>query len=48
MSPVKCVMDTSKDEVVELFESAINMDVIDALPDEQVKALLVILEKAGY
>ena len=41
-------MDTSKDEVVELFESAINMDAIDALPDEQVKALLAILEKAGY
>ena len=40
-----CVNDS---EVVELFESAINMDAVDALPDEQVKALLAIFEKAGY
>lgn len=43
-----CVNDPEATEIVEMFESAINGDALDALPDEQVKALLAMFDKAGY
>ena len=48
MSPVKCVMDKDVKVIVDSFESAVNVEAIEALSAEQVDALLAILNKAGY
>jgi hypothetical protein len=40
-------MSTGK-EIVEMFESAIDEDALEALSDVQVEALLAMFDKAGY
>jgi hypothetical protein len=42
------VMDKEVKEIVDSFESAINVDAIEALSGEQLEQLLAILTKAGY
>lgn len=48
VSPMVVVMDKEVKEIVDSFESAINVDAIEALSGEQLEQLLAILTKAGY